>query len=99
MTQYQVKWVGWEAKHNTWEPIEHLADCHELIVEFKERKKQKDAELEAAAQAKKVEQEEAAAAAAAKKAAEQAEARKAEPAASNAGVAATAADLRRASAC
>ena len=25
VTQYQVKWVGWSTKDNTWEPIEHLA--------------------------------------------------------------------------
>eukprot|EP00966_Prymnesium_polylepis_P187844 4354834-Prymnesium_polylepis.1 len=56
VTQYQVKWAGWDAKHNTsstWEPLEHLAGCEDLIADMKERKKQKDAELEAAAQAKK----------------------------------------------
>jgi multidrug efflux pump subunit AcrA (membrane-fusion protein) len=47
-------------------------------VDMKERKKQRDAELEALAQAKKAEQEEAAAAAAAKQAAEQAAARTAQ---------------------
>ena len=26
VTQYSVKWVGWESKHNTWEPIEHLTN-------------------------------------------------------------------------
>ena len=25
VTQYQIKWVDFEAKHNTWEPIEYLA--------------------------------------------------------------------------
>ena len=49
---------------------EHLAGCEDLIADMKERTQQKDAELEAAAQAKKAEQEDAAAAAAAKKAAE-----------------------------
>ena len=78
VTQYQVSWAGFNAKHNTWEPIEHLAGCEDLIADMKERKQQKDAELEAAAQAKKAEQEDAAAAAAAKKAAEQAAARTAQ---------------------
>eukprot|EP00966_Prymnesium_polylepis_P062222 1443572-Prymnesium_polylepis.1 len=49
VTQYQVKWAGFDAKHNTWEPIEHLAGCEDLIADMKERKKQRDAELEAAA--------------------------------------------------
>jgi hypothetical protein len=88
VTQYHVKWVDFDAKHNTWEPLEHLAGCEDLIADMKERKKQRDAELEAAAQAKKAEQEEAAAAAAAKKAAEQAAARTAQQNAGNADVAA-----------
>ena len=48
VTQYQVKWVGWESKHNTWEPIENLAGCEDMIAEMKELRRQKDAELEAA---------------------------------------------------
>ena len=24
-TQYHVKWVGYESKHNTWEPLQNLA--------------------------------------------------------------------------
>eukprot|EP00966_Prymnesium_polylepis_P106687 2469678-Prymnesium_polylepis.2 len=75
VTQFQVKWANFEAKHNTWEPIENLAGCEDLIADYKERKKQKDAELESAAQAKKVEQQEAAAAEAAKTAAAAAAAR------------------------
>ena len=27
VAQYQVKWKDWETKHNTWEPLEHLAGC------------------------------------------------------------------------
>jgi hypothetical protein len=34
-TQYQVKWANYESKHNTWEPIEHLAGCEDMIAEFK----------------------------------------------------------------
>ena len=75
VTQFHVKWVNWEPKHNTWEPIENLAGCEDLIADFKERKKQKDAELEAAAQSRKAEQQEAAAAEAAKMAAAAAAAR------------------------
>ena len=25
VTQFHVKWVNWEPKHNTWEPIENLS--------------------------------------------------------------------------
>jgi hypothetical protein len=75
VTQYQVAWVGYEAKHNTWEPIEHLAGCEDMIADMKERMKQKTAEIEAAAVAEATEQAEAAAAAAAKKAAADAAAR------------------------
>ena len=63
VTQYQVMWVGWESKHNTFfgrpiaEPIENLAGCEDMIAEMKERKQQLDAELEAAAEAKKAEQQ------------------------------------------
>ena len=31
VTQFQVKWVGYESKHNTWEPIEEAhawSVCH-----------------------------------------------------------------------
>ena len=37
----------WESKHNTWEPIENLAGCEDMIAEMKELRRQKDAELEA----------------------------------------------------
>jgi len=30
---YLVKWIGWENKHNTWEPEAHL-ECTELLVSF-----------------------------------------------------------------
>ncbi|KAL3928488.1 MAG: hypothetical protein SGPRY_002367 [Prymnesium sp.] len=26
ITQFLVKWVGYEHKHNAWEPVEHLLD-------------------------------------------------------------------------
>lgn len=31
---YQVKWKGWAAKHNTWEPKKNLSSCRDLIEEF-----------------------------------------------------------------
>ncbi|KAM3453263.1 hypothetical protein MY3296_003854 [Beauveria thailandica] len=31
---YRVKWKGWSAKHNTWEPKKNLASCQDLIEEF-----------------------------------------------------------------
>jgi len=39
VTQWLVRWVGWTAKDDTWEPIEHLAGCEDMIAEFKARKK------------------------------------------------------------
>ena len=41
ISQYQVKWIGWDAKHNTWEPIENLAGCEDMIADFNEREKQR----------------------------------------------------------
>ena len=32
MTQYQMKWVGYDSKHNIWEPIQHLAGCEDMIA-------------------------------------------------------------------
>ena len=32
ITQYNVKWVGYNNKDNTWEPIEHLAGCEDMIA-------------------------------------------------------------------
>lgn len=68
VTKYLVKWAGFETKHNTWEPLEHLAGCEDMIVEFNEREKQRVAELDAVAEAKRIEKQ----AATAKKAAEDA---------------------------
>ena len=39
VTQYQVKWGGYENKDITWEPIENLAGCEDMIADFKEREK------------------------------------------------------------
>ena len=39
VTQYQVKWAGWDTKDNTWEPLENLAGCEAFIAEFGEREK------------------------------------------------------------
>ena len=39
VSQWLVKWVGWESKNNTWEPLEHLAGCEDMIADFKEREK------------------------------------------------------------
>ena len=56
-----VKWVGYDSKSNTWEPLENLAGCEDMIAEFKEREKQRLAELDAAAEQKRKEKAEAAA--------------------------------------
>ena len=38
---YYVKWVGWESDTNTWEPIEHLADCPDKLAEFEKKWRRK----------------------------------------------------------
>jgi hypothetical protein len=35
--QYLVKWLGYDAAHNTWEPVGNLGNCSELIEEFELR--------------------------------------------------------------
>ena len=31
---YLVKWKGWSAKYNTWEPASNMEDCQEHITTF-----------------------------------------------------------------
>jgi hypothetical protein len=55
----QCEWYA--DKDNTWEPIEHLAGCEDMVAEFKERQRTSIAQHEAAAQAKHAEKAAAAA--------------------------------------
>jgi len=64
VTKFQVKWVGWETKDNTWEPIEHLAGCEDMIAEFNECEKTRIQQLERVAEEKHRQKQEAAEAAA-----------------------------------
>ena len=59
-TQYEVKWKGWDKikKHNTYEPLSNLAGCEDMVSEYKERKRQRDAELEAEERDKKRQKQE-----------------------------------------
>jgi hypothetical protein len=66
VSQYLVKWVGYDAKDNTWEPIENLAACEDMISDFKEREKTRMQQLEAVAENTRIEKQTAAAEAAAK---------------------------------
>ncbi|KAL1502983.1 hypothetical protein AB1Y20_011053 [Prymnesium parvum] len=61
VTQWLVKWVGYSEKDNTWEPIEHLAGCEDMISEFKEKEKVRNAELTAAEERRKKEKQQEAA--------------------------------------
>eukprot|EP00966_Prymnesium_polylepis_P285234 6589028-Prymnesium_polylepis.1 len=58
ITQFCVKWKGYDAKQNTYEPIENLAGCEDMIAAYYETKRQADAEAEAAAAEKKREKQE-----------------------------------------
>ena len=40
-TQYLIKWEGYDESDNTWEPIENLAGCEDMIADFNEREKQR----------------------------------------------------------
>ena len=35
--QYLVKWVGWPHESNTWEPLENLSGCPEVLQRWRER--------------------------------------------------------------
>ncbi|CAL8071983.1 unnamed protein product [Orchesella dallaii] len=41
VTYYFIKWKGWDVSANTWEPIEHLEGCSELLEAFSKREAEK----------------------------------------------------------
>jgi hypothetical protein len=36
--RFLVKWVGYPASESTWEPVDALAGCDELVAEFRRKK-------------------------------------------------------------
>jgi len=38
-TEFFIKWVGFGPKENTWEPVEHIFHCLELLQDYEKRKK------------------------------------------------------------
>ncbi|ODM91682.1 Heterochromatin protein 1 [Orchesella cincta] len=34
VVHYRIKWVGWDSKDNTWEPIDHLENCIDMVNAF-----------------------------------------------------------------
>lgn len=42
---YFVKWVGYDSTYNTWEPVEGLSSCSNLIERFESKKLKKDFDL------------------------------------------------------
>ena len=67
--QYLVKWKDFDSRQNTWEPLEHLAGCEDMIVAYTEKQKQQRTELEADLEQRRAERQEAMAAERKKKAA------------------------------
>lgn len=41
--KYQVRWAGYDAQHDTWEPLAHLVGCAEQIREFERKKAEQEA--------------------------------------------------------
>jgi hypothetical protein len=37
VTQYLVKWLGYDESENTWEPVKHLKHCQQMLEEFHHR--------------------------------------------------------------
>ena len=44
--RYLIKWKGFEDKYNTWETIENLLDCDDMILEFEKLSETNSAEKE-----------------------------------------------------
>ena len=74
--QFFVKWKGYDAKQSTWEPLDHLAGCEELIANHYEKQKQRNAEIAADDEERRQERQEVMAAQRAQKAAALLEARR-----------------------
>ena len=36
-TMYRVKWKGWAGRYNTWEPLNNLTHCPDVLTAFRQQ--------------------------------------------------------------
>jgi hypothetical protein len=46
ITHYLVRWRGWTAEHDTWEPAHHLANAPEIVAAYRRERSLDTSEYE-----------------------------------------------------